>query len=89
MISYIAAPPRAEDPERIGRDLVMMFNSTGQQRDFVMPDCGRGMRWNLFVDTAADAPRDIFPERDGALPATGSVFNLPQHSMKVLVSQTM
>ena len=88
MIAYIAAPPRAEDPEACGRDLVMMFNSTGQERNFTMPEIGRGMRWNLFVDTAADAPQDIFPDADGPMPPGGNVFKMPHHSLKVFVSPT-
>ncbi len=62
MMAYIAAPSRVDDPECQGRDLVMMFNSTGQIRDFTMPEVGRGMIWNLFIDTAADSPEDIYPD---------------------------
>ena len=59
MMAYIAAPSRAQDPESAGRDLLLMFNSTGETREFKMPDVGRGMKWNLFVDTAAASPEDL------------------------------
>ena len=66
----------------------MMFNSTGQVRDFTMPEVGRGMRWNLFLDTAADSPEDIYPDSDGPMPPSGRMIKMPHHSMKVFVSQT-
>ena len=87
MVAYITAPSRKDDPKGLGRDLVMMFNSTGQIREFQMPEFGRGMRWNLFIDTAADSPHDIFPDVDGPMPPSGRVIKMPHHSMKVYVSQ--
>jgi glycogen operon protein len=87
MMAYIAAPSRIDDPEGQGRDLVMMFNSTGQIRDFTMPEVGRGMIWNLFIDTAADSPEDIYPDVDGPMPPSGRMIKMPHHSLKVFVSQ--
>ncbi|MGI9471376.1 MAG: glycogen debranching protein GlgX [Rubripirellula sp.] len=88
MVAYIAAPARVDDPEGLGRDLVLMFNSTGQVRDFQMPEFGRGMRWNLFLDTAAESPEDIYPDVDGPMPASGRVIKMLHHSLKVFVSQS-
>jgi len=85
MVAYIAAPSRADDPDGLGRDMVLMFNSTGQARDFVMPEIGRGTQWNLFLDTAAESPADIFPKIDGPPPAGGSI-EMPNHSFKVYVA---
>ena len=87
LVAYIAAPSRQDDPEALGRDVILMFNSTGQIRDFQMPEFGRGMRWNLFIDTAADSPHDIFPDVDGPMPPSGRVIKMPHHSLKVYVSQ--
>ncbi|TWU46742.1 glycogen debranching protein GlgX [Rubripirellula reticaptiva] len=86
MMAYIAAPSRVDDPEGLGRDLVMMFNSTGQDRTFNMPEIGRGMKWNLFVDTAAESPADIYPDADGPMPSIGHAIEMPCHSLKVMVS---
>ncbi len=88
-IAYIAAPSRLDDSEGLGRDIVMMFNSTGQVRSFKMPEVGRGMRWNLFIDTAADSPEDIYPDVDGPMPTSGRVIKMPHHSLKVYVSQSV
>ena len=42
MMAYIAAPSLVDDPERAGRDMILMFNSTGKTRDYKMPSVGRG-----------------------------------------------
>lgn len=86
MVAYIAAPSRKDDPKGLGRDVVMMFNSTGQERDYKMPAIGRGMNWSLFIDTAADSPNDIYPNVDGPMPAAGHIIPMANHSMKVFVS---
>ncbi len=87
MVAYIAAPSRNDDPQGLGRDIILMFNSTGQIRDFKMPEFGRGMRWNLFIDTAAESPEDIYPDADGPMPKSSRVIKMPHHSLKVFVSQ--
>ncbi|WP_146459751.1 glycogen debranching protein GlgX [Rubripirellula tenax] len=88
MVAYIAAPTRIEDPEGLGRDMVMMFNSTGQDRVFKMPEIGWGMNWNLFIDTAVESPGDIYPDVDGPVPATGHSLSMACHSMKVFVGNS-
>jgi len=88
MMVYIAAPARADDPEGLGRDLLMMFNSTGSPKEFSMPPIGRGMNWTMFLDTAADSPNDIFPELDGPLPPSSRVVPMLCHSLKVYISES-
>jgi len=87
MVAYIAAPSRVDDPEGLGRDLVMMFNSTGQDRSFKLPAMGRGIKWNLFVNTAGISPEDIYPDLDGPMPPSSRVVEVPCHSMTIYVSQ--
>jgi isoamylase len=87
MVAYIAAPSRQDDPDGLGRDIVMMFNSGGQNRDFVIPAIGATTIWNLFVDTAAKSPHDIYPDVNGPSPLPGEVVKMPCHSLKVFVSK--
>ncbi|MEM9644763.1 MAG: glycogen debranching protein GlgX [Planctomycetota bacterium] len=88
MMAYIAAPSRINDPEGAGRDLIMMFNSTGDDREFHLPEIGRGVQWNLFLDTAAEAPDDIFPDVDGPVAPSNRMISMPCHSMKLYVSHS-
>jgi glycogen operon protein len=88
MMAYIAAPSRINDPEGDGRDLIMMFNSTGDDREFHLPEIGRGVQWNLFLDTAAESPNDIYPDVDGPVAPNNRMISMPCHSMKVYVSHS-
>ena len=86
MMAYLTAPSHSEDPKRLGRDVILMFNSTGQTREYQIPEVGSPIEWNLFIDTAADSPGDIFPEVDGPMPPSSGLVEMPHHSMKVYVS---
>jgi isoamylase len=86
MVAYIAAPAKADDPEGLGRDLLMLFNSTGQDREYKMPELGRGTKWNLFLNTAAASPEDIYPDVDGPAPPANRKVPMPCHSLTVYVS---
>lgn len=88
MMAYIAAPSATEDPEGLGRDLIMMFNSTGQIRDYKLPDFGLTTKWNLFLDTAAVTPGDIYPDVDGPGPPETGVVEMLHHSMRVYVADS-
>jgi isoamylase len=45
------------------------------------------MTWNLFIDTAAESPQDIYPDVNGPMPPGGEVITMPHHSLKVIVSR--
>ena len=86
MTVYLTAPAPADDPSALGRDMVMMFNSTGENREFHLPRIGREVSWNLFLDTAADSPHEIYPGIDGPAPPTDKMVPVGRHSMKVYVA---
>ncbi len=87
MMVYIAAPPRIEDPNRIGRDVLMLFNSTTSPREFKLPPVMSHLTWGLFVDTAAEPPADIYPTLNGPKPPADGVVQLASHGLKIYVSE--
>ncbi|QDV70005.1 Glycogen debranching enzyme [Rosistilla carotiformis] len=87
MSAYLAAPLKADDPDGMGRDVVMFFNSTGERKTFNMPLHGRGMKWNLFVDTTAPSPADIYPDLDGPVPVSGQAIDLSYKGLMIYVSE--
>ena len=87
MMVYISAPAPIDDPEGAGRDILMLFNSTGEQREFSIPNLGQNLTWGLFVDTAADSPADIFPSLNGPKPPETGAVTLISHALKVFVSE--
>ena len=72
LICLLTAPGLAEDPERVGRDVLLLVNGVQESRQFILPPIAKGIHWRLLVDTAADAPDDTFPDADGPpLPRSG------------------
>ena len=66
-------------------DILMIMNSTGGSRDFVLPAAAKGLPWRMLLDTSAESPKDMFPGGDGPeFPASGKrpVIN---HTMCVYV----
>jgi glycogen operon protein len=46
----------------------------------------KGLRWRLFIDTAAESPHDIYPELDGPPPVTGALALLDR-SLRCYVAE--
>ncbi|MCA8988640.1 MAG: glycogen debranching protein GlgX [Planctomycetaceae bacterium] len=82
----MAAPDLADDPDRLGRDILMMFNAAPDPQGFILPAVAKGVHWRLLLDTAADSPEDIYPDADGPpLPVSGTL-TLLDRSMRVYVA---
>lgn len=81
LICLLTAPSEEEDPEKIGRDVLILFNSNTHAREFVIPAVARSKTWRLFVDTAEAPPDDVFPHLDGPhLPPSGRMV-LPDRAL--------
>ncbi len=87
LISLIKAPDREHDPERLGRDVLLLLNATTVDREFILPPVAKSTRWGLFLDTAAETPYDVFPKLDGPpLPSSGRLA-LTDHSLRCYVAK--
>lgn len=64
--------------------LLLMFNSSFRQLDFTFPCLclNSAMKWELFVDTETESPRDIFPA-GGPVADPKKNVSLSPHSIKV------
>ncbi len=86
IICLLAAPTPEEDPSGLGRDVLLMLNSSSAGCRFMIPAIARSRNWQMFMDTSLTSPKDIYPDLDGpALPESGS-YTLPQKSMAVYVA---
>jgi isoamylase len=56
-----------------------------EPQEFVLPESALERKWRLFLDTAAESPRDIFPEFDGP-PLAAETLTLAGRSMVCYVS---
>ena len=68
-----ACAGRAESERRAGPACANSDHAGTRPREFVLPAVARGIRWNLFVNTAAESPADIHPNLDGPPPADGKL----------------
>ena len=69
MTCLLMPPDAKEDPEGLGRELLIMFNPTPEPCEFMMPTIARGISWRLKIDTSAKSPADIFEDGQGPAPA--------------------
>ena len=74
-----------EDAEEKGREVLLLVNPTSKGREFMMPAVAKGLRWRLFIDTAAESPHDIYPGLDGPAPVSGTLA-LTDRSMRCYVA---
>jgi glycogen operon protein len=86
LVAVLAKPGAEEDPQDRGRDLLLMFNANYQPRRFLLPPVVHERRWKLFLDTAADTPKDVYPKYDGPAPPASGVLELDGKSVRVYVA---
>jgi glycogen operon protein len=77
----LTALPTGEGGEKTGRDVLLMMNASHTPQEFIVPASIGSTEWRLFIDTAAEAPRDIFASNRG--PA------LPESGRQILASRSM
>jgi glycogen operon protein len=86
LIYLLAAPGLDEDPEGLGRDVLILFNNSQEFRQFILPAVAKSTNWRLAFDTAGAPPLDAFPDGDGpALPKAGAI-RLPDHTVRCYVA---
>lgn len=82
-----SALPANEDSEGLSRDVLIIMNATTNAHVFSLPQTALDRSWRLFVDTAAKAPNDIYPNLKGpAAPNSGRVILKPR-SLRCYVSE--
>ncbi|MFM7072146.1 MAG: glycogen debranching protein GlgX [Planctomycetota bacterium] len=83
----LKAPEPDQDPDGLGRSVLILVNATVEPREFVIPPVARGIPWRQFIDTAEAAPYDIYPQADGPrLPETGRL-TVPYRSLTCFVAE--
>ncbi len=87
IICVLNAPSHQLGGPKIGRDVLIMANSTGEPSEFIIPPVAKGTRWRLYADTAETSPKDAFPEYDGPLLPRSRRILLTHHSMRVYVAE--
>jgi glycogen operon protein len=68
------------------RNIMLMLHAGGDPHRFVIPVAATKLNWRLFVDTAAEAPHDIYPAADGPSPGSDPIV-LEPHSLHCYVAE--
>ena len=70
-------------------DLCLMFNAGSEAVDFGLPPARPGARWHLAVDSAREAPQDLFPTGEEALLENPRTCRLSPRSSVILLARGM
>lgn len=86
LIALLKRVDLEHDPQKKSRDVLLLINSTGQPREFILPPVAKGTQWRLFLDTAAATPYDVYPACDGPPPPRSRRLTLSYRSLCCFVS---
>ena len=86
IICLLAAPASSDDPDGLGRDVLLMLNSSSLGSRFLIPTIAKSKTWRLFVDTSLPSPHDVYPDLNGPELGVSGSHTLPQKSMAVYVA---
>ncbi|MEM6798118.1 MAG: glycogen debranching enzyme, partial [Planctomycetota bacterium] len=68
------------------RHVMILMHAGGAPQDFTAPLPAHRLDWRLFIDTAAPAPGDIYPDLDGPLLKPNEPIELNHHSLRCYVA---
>ncbi|MBM4090975.1 MAG: glycogen debranching protein GlgX, partial [Planctomycetes bacterium] len=87
LMCLLTAPHDPRESNGTGRDLLMLFNASGDPRTFTFPEAARKKQWRLFIDTANQPPDDVFPNLDGPPPPPSFAVSLTYRSLQCFVAE--
>ncbi len=87
LVCWLPAPAISDDPEGIGRDLLLLFNGTGEEMQFSLPEQTRGLRWSLLINSDGAAGEDIYPELNGPPSPANRKVQLIYRSLRAYVAE--
>jgi glycogen operon protein len=87
MTCLLTRPLKKQDPQGLGRGIMIMFNTSDTACEFQIPVVAKEKQWHLFLDTAEDSPKDIYPDLDGPVLSKRSRIVLPGKTTMVFYSE--
>ncbi|MBL8891193.1 MAG: glycogen debranching protein GlgX [Planctomycetaceae bacterium] len=87
MTCLLTKPLKKLDPQGLGRDVMILFNTGEIASEFQVPVVAKERKWRLFLDTAEDSPKDIFPAFDGPFLNKRQRIVLPSKTTMVYVAE--
>jgi isoamylase len=87
LIAILTQPGPESDPHGQGRAVMLLVNAVDSPREFIVPAVAKGVKWRLFIDTAADSPKDIYPHLDGPQLPTSHKVQMKPRSLCCFVAE--
>ncbi|MCA9194186.1 MAG: glycogen debranching protein GlgX [Planctomycetales bacterium] len=87
LICWLPSPALSDDPEGVGRDLLLLFNGTPDSMTFVLPEQIRGLRWSTLINTSVEGEGDIYPDFDGPAAPANRRVELVYRSLQAFVAE--
>ena len=82
----LAAAPRDNLTAPENHHLLMMFHAGSHPKIFTFPNLAHNIPWRLFIDTATESPKDIFPQLNGPPAPIDGRMRLEGRSMVVFIA---
>jgi len=87
-LTYLLGAVPQQDPLLpANHHVLLMFHAGADPLEFHVPPLVQGLSWWQFINTAAAAPRDIYPELNGPAPPAGGVVQLEGRSLLCYVAR--
>ena len=83
----LSAVPPTREYEGSLYHILIMFHGGWEAKEFYFPAVCQNFSWRLFVDTAADSPNDIYPERTGPKPNLKAPVKFLPHALRVYLAE--
>ncbi len=82
----LGAMPQNGVLEPPNHHVLLMFHAEADPRRFTIPPIARALAWRQFIDTAAAAPADIYPDLNGPAPPADGLLELAGRSLVCYVA---
>lgn len=83
-LSCVLGTAWLSEPE--ARHIMIFLHSGSQPQEFTTPQVANHLKWRLLIDTAAEAPHDIFLEKTGPTLDASRTVRLDHHSLRCYVA---
>lgn len=86
LVCLFGAWPAMGAESVVARHVMLLIHAGWAPRHFTLPKLAEGVKWRLFVNTAAESPADIYPDADGPPPLDGRL-TLVERSLMCYVAE--
>jgi len=88
VVCLLSAANNDEEGQDADHALLLFVNPTRKSCKFILPPVSKGMTWQLFIDTNAKPPLDVYPDLDGPKLNLAQPLTLEHHALQCFVASS-